>query len=36
MEIYNNIGSKDKGTYEQFCEYLSNMALIKKKNKKFI
>jgi len=24
MEIYNNIGSKDKGTYEQFCEYLSN------------
>ena len=24
MQIYNNIGSKDKGTYEQFCDYLAN------------
>ena len=23
MEIYNGIGNKDKGTFEQFCEYLS-------------
>ena len=22
--IYSNIGSKDKGIYEQFCEYLAN------------
>ena len=24
MDIYDNIGTKDKGTYQQFCEYLAN------------
>ena len=34
MEIYNGIGNKDKGTYAQFCEYLSEKGLNLKEEQK--